>query len=105
MTYSNTLVEKLLSSIGLIPTSLRRDAHSADKWVVTVAEDQTEVPHYIYAPRMSLSGKEKGHTKVLVTVPKRWTECEFCRSTTHRSHRCPNKRKKHNEQFMPRNSS
>ena len=105
MTYSSDLVEKLLSSVGLQPTSLRRDAHSADKWVVTVGVDQIEVPHYIHAPRFSLNGKERGHSKVLVTVPKRWTECEHCRSTTHRSHKCRNKRKRQNEQFLPIHSS
>ena len=102
MTYSSDLVEKLLSSIGLQPTSLRRDAHSADKWAVTVGVDQSEVPHYIYAPRFSLSGQEKGHSKVLVTVPKRWTECEHCRSVNHRSHKCANKRRRKNEQYVPR---
>ena len=101
MTYTSRLVEKLLSSVGLQPTSLRRDAHSADKWVITVAADQTEVPHYIHAPRFSLNGKEKGHTKVLVTVPRRWTECEHCRSTNHRSHKCANKRRRQNDQHLP----
>ena len=101
MTYSEKLVQKLLTSIGLRPTSLRRDARSADKWAVTVADDQTEIPHYIYAPRFSLNGQEKGHSKVLVTIPKRWTECEHCRSTSHRSHRCPNKKMRQNQQHIP----
>ena len=105
MTYSSNLVEKLLSSVGLQPTSLRRDAHSADKWVVTVGVDQIEVPHYIHAPRFSLNGKEKGNSKVLVTVPKRWTEYEHCRSVNHRSHKCANKKRKQHEQYVPPHQS
>ena len=69
MTYSSDLVEKLLSSVGLQPTSLRRDAHSADKWVVTVGVDQIEVPHYIHAPRFSLNGKKKRD------IQKCWSPC------------------------------
>ena len=93
-TFTDQIVRKMLLSVGLRPTSLRRDSRSADKWVVTTTQDPTEVPHYIAAPRFSSDGRYNKTAKILVTIPRRWTECQYCRSTNHRSHRCENKSKK-----------
>ena len=92
-TYTPLIVTKMLVSIGLRPSSLRRDNRSADKWIVTTNQDPTEVPHYIEPPRLAQGGRQG---KILVTIPRRWTECQHCRSTHHRSHKCPNKGKKRN---------
>ena len=51
------------------------------------------MPHYIKPPRLLQGGRQ---SKILVTIPRRWTECQHCRSTQHRSHRCPNKGNKRN---------
>ena len=80
----------MLLSVGIQPTSLRPDGRSGDKWVVTTSQDPSDIPHYIVTPKQ----KDGRKTKILVTIPRRWTECEHCRSTNHRSHKCPNKGKK-----------
>ena len=92
-TYSGQLVEKMLLSVGLQPTSLRRDNRSVDKWVVTTSQHPSEVPHYIVTPHFTNDGRNNKRAKILVTIPRRWTECQYCRSTTHRSHKCQNKGK------------
>ena len=101
VTYSDKTVEKMLTLIGLHPTSLRRDTRSCDKWIISLNDDPRDVPHYIDVRRFAFDGNTDGGTKVLVNLPRRWTECEHCRSVHHRSHKCPNKSKRlHNTQLI-----
>ena len=94
VTYTDKTVEKMLTLIGLHPTSLRRDTRSCDKWIISLNDDPRDVPHYIDARRFAFDGNNDGGAKILVNLPRRWTECEHCRSVHHRSHKCPNKSKR-----------